>query len=400
MMKKIWNHIINPEHLVIALMAVAMLGVGWMLIVNIGFLNPVAEAIDDFSMTDVLYKIENAEPSGEVSEAVTLVDITPVYDRGAMADILGEISLCNPKAVGIDVIFEGVKTDSVGNAYLTETAAQMPSATTIFAEKLTDYSADNEEFQSVVRSFFADSVTVNQGFTNLLNDMTGTPVREMPTAAMLDGKEVYPFAVALCEAAGIKVADKSADNDFLINYENVDFVIVPADSIMEYSDLIEDRIIIVGAMHEESDMHATPVGKMPGAKIHAYSVTTLLEHKRPVEIGTTMLVVMAIIVCWLIELCISLFYRVLRRKEGGMVRMFFASSSLVRDATISVALLMLCFLVFVLFIYHNIILDAAVIFGSIAILPMAMELYEPMVNVLYKKKGIIWLKNHSNYIDE
>lgn len=396
-MKRLIKYIINPEHIVIAFLTIVILGVACLIVVNISFLNPVSEAIDDFSMTDMFYEIEHSGTIDSESSVISIVDLTNVYDRGEIGEILANISMCNPKAIGVDIIFEGEKDDSIGNKLLTDAIRILPKST-IFAEKLTNYSSENDEFSSSVKSFFADSLHVRQGFTNFVDNLAASSIREMPAFRNLSGQDVIAFDVALSEMCGIKVTANSDDN-YIINYKNIKFTRIPPDSIFEYSDYIEDRVILVGTLNEEADMHSTPVGKMPGVEIHAYSLLALLENHRVIELNEFWLILIAIVICWILELCICGTYKVLKRKEGNALRSFLSDSSIPRDFLLTCTLVVLCWLSFSMFVFHNILIEATVIFGAIAVLPMAIELYEPLVNTLYKKKGWKWLER-SNYIDK
>lgn len=396
-MKRLIKYIINPEHLVIAILTIVILGVACLIVVNISFLNPISEAVDDFSMTDMFYEIEHSDRQESENSIISIVDLTNVYDRGRIGEILANISMCNPKAIGIDIIFEGEKDDSIGNMLLIDAIKLLPQ-NTIFAEKLTNYSSKTEEFNSSVKSFFADSLDIQQGFTNLVDNLAASTIREMPAFRNLAGKHVISFDAALSEMCGIKVTT-DRNNNYIINYRNTGFTRIPPDSIFEYSDYIEERVILVGTLNEESDMHSTPIGKMPGVEIHAYSLLTLLENHHVIELNGFWLILLALIVCWILELCICGTYKILRKKEGTALRSFLSDSSIPRDFLLTCTLIILCWGTFSIFVFHNILIESTVVFGAIAVLPMAIELYEPLVNTLYKKKGWKWLER-SNYINK
>ena len=96
-MKRLIKYILHPEHLIIAVLAVLILGVGCLIIVNISFLNPISEAIDDFSMTDMFYEIDHSTTIEEESNLISIVDLTNVYDRAEIGEILTILSCANPK---------------------------------------------------------------------------------------------------------------------------------------------------------------------------------------------------------------------------------------------------------------------------------------------------------------
>ena len=117
-MVKIWNLIRQStlaKNIIITVFAFAMLGFITLIAVSVKPLNPLAMAVKNFSFTDIYYSIleETADP--DTSMAVTIVDMTQLYRRGQLAQVLEDIQSCDPKAVGVDVAFDVEKDDFAGN---------------------------------------------------------------------------------------------------------------------------------------------------------------------------------------------------------------------------------------------------------------------------------------------
>lgn len=394
--RRLLRFIFNIEHILIVFFSLGILGVVCFITVNIGFLNPIVESFDEFSMTDIFYQIENSQEDKEESHIISIVDITDVYARGEIAEVLVNIAMCEPKALGVDVIFEGEKDDKAGNELLKDAISILPD-NTVFALKLIDYSSEENEFTSSVSSFFANELPINQAFTNLNDNMAGSKIREMSTQQTMSGQVYDSFSVRLSEVSGISVGDKGINVNKSINYKNVDFKVIPADSIFENIQYIKDRIVILGTVNEEADMHSTPIGKMPGVKIHAYTLLSLLENQKIVKIGDSLLLLIAIFICWILEICICGVYMLLRKKTS-VLAMFLADSDIVRDVLVVIALFVLYLILFILFAYNNIVIEGALIFGCMAVLPFSIESYQVAVNVLYNKYHWKWLEKYSNYL--
>jgi hypothetical protein len=306
--------------------------------------------------------------------------------------------MCEPKALGVDVIFEGVKDDYAGNDILKEAVGMLPS-NTVFATKLIDYDSGTNEFTSSVCSFFANDFHVKEGFTNLNDNLSGSKIREMSTQKKKNGEMYNSFSVRLCELCGISVSEKSPEFDYTINYKSLDFKIIPADSIYENIEYIKNRIVLLGTTREEADMYSTPIGKMPGVKIHAYSLLTLLENHKIIKVNKCLLFIIAIFLCWFLEICICGIY-IFLRKRNSVWAMFLADSDIVRDVVIFIGLFILYLLLFILFAVKNVIIEGALIFGCMAMMSFAIETYGVIVNVLYNKYQWKWLGERSNYISE
>ena len=53
--------------------------------------------------------------------------------------------------------------------------------------------------------------------------------------------------------------------------------------VEEKSELLTNRIVLFGAMHEDVDMHTTPLGKMAGLQVLAYAVQTALDRENTIR---------------------------------------------------------------------------------------------------------------------
>lgn len=396
-LQRLLHFVFNIEHILIVFFALVALGFVCLITVNISFLNPITESIENFSITDIFYEIENAQEKKDKCNVISIVDITDKHARGDIAEVLTNIAMCEPKALGVDIIFEGVKDDYIGNDILKESIEMLPS-NTIFAIKLIDYNSDSCEFTSSVRSFFANDISIKEGFTNLNDNLSGSRIREMSTQKLCEGRVYDSFCVRLSELCGVPVRNKNTETNCMINYKNVDFTIIPADSIYENADYIKDKVVLLGTTREEADMHSTPLGKMPGVKIHAYSLLSLLENHTIVEINETLLIVIAILICWFLEICICGTYIILR-KGKSVFAMFLADSDIVRNVLIVTALFVLYLFLFTLFISQNIVIEGTLIFGCLAMLSFAIDTHATIVNILYDKYKWRWLEK-SNYLSK
>ena len=136
-----------------------------------------ARAIKDFSMSDLYYHILWTGDEPEKSEVITLVDITDLHKRGQIAQTIEEVNKQHPKALGLDIIFEGLKDDSIGNDSLVNALSDC-SSETVTSFKLLDYNAPSKTFTSSLHSFFINDVPLIEGYTNVLSNGTNGSVRQ------------------------------------------------------------------------------------------------------------------------------------------------------------------------------------------------------------------------------
>ena len=192
-MKKFIRYFFHRDHVIITLFGFALLAILSVMVVNIGFLNPVSQALENFSITDMFFEIEHTDEPEECN-IITIVDMTELYDRGDIAELIQEVDECNPMCIGVDLIFEGEKDDSIGNELLEQTLLHLRSPT-VFANKLTDYSGVNNSFQGIVRSYCAEKCGITEAYTNVTDDMMGSNIRRLSTHRLYKGQKQTSFPV-------------------------------------------------------------------------------------------------------------------------------------------------------------------------------------------------------------
>ena len=83
-----------------------------------------------------------------------------------------------------------------------------------------------------------------------------------------------------------------------IIYSDTDFTVVQSDSVSNNAALLKNKIVMLGTLNEEADMHITPIGKMAGMKIQAYSVLSYLQHRKIVEMSTLTSIILTFLLCY------------------------------------------------------------------------------------------------------
>lgn len=385
------KYLFHIDHFLVTTLALVLLWLLSIVTFNLSILDPVADALDEFSITDVFFEIENnKEENIETSDLITIVDMTDLHNRGDIASLMQEIGLNNPLCVGIDLIFEGEKDDSIGNKELVEAVNNL-GETAIYSKKLTDYSGETDKFANRVSSFFTKDIEVQEAYTNLVNDMSSTRVREF-TATQQEGEtESISFPAAIASRFDTTLVSNHKDS-YLINYRNVKFPVVKFDEIQEKADLIDGHIVLIGTMTEEQDMHMTPLGKMPGIEVQAYSLLTLLEHKDLQELPLWLSILITFVLCYLLEITIDAVPRCVE-KSTKIPIVFLRESGLITALLILLWVIVVTWLMFYSFTRWNVIIDGGVLLASMALVCEGRELIEATIKTLSTKYNWKYLQN-------
>lgn len=384
-MKSLFQYLFHRDHFIIIAFGLLLLLVLKVITINIDFLNPIANALDEFSVTDMMFDIQHATTEPEVNDLVTIVDMTDLHDRGDIANLFEEINQCNPLVMGIDLIFEGEKDDHLGNELLLDAVHDIEKKA-IFTSKLTDYSSAEGTFKGCVRSFFADELDIMEAYSNVNNDLTKEVVRDFGVKQKLNEEAMLSFPAKIASIFDDSV-DEMDDDELLINFKNVVFPVVMFDEVLDKQELIEGHIVLVGTMTEEQDMHNSPLGKMPGVELQAYSLLTLLEHKAMKKNPVWLDWLLALLVCYLMELSIDALFQWVCKKDKAAIMVFLKESNVLDITVLFVWMVLVCWFVFIMFAKYNTIVGGGTILALLALTCEGRDIYKSIIKALVAKYG-------------
>ena len=291
------------RHCFVVLFAFATMGLMALLALNLSFLSPVAQVMRNFSLTDIYYHILKDTGSSEPSHVITIVDMTDIMDRDALASVIEDIEECSPKVLAVDMLFSGERDDSIGNAHLIRVAQQYPNI--VYSYKLGDYVNDSVGYTSELHSFFTDEVSVKEGFTNFERTLYGAMKRSVSVRRRVNGEVRNSLALQVADIYADGKLEKVEADDYHINFCPRTYHVIPADSILQHRQWLENRIVLFGAMHEQIDTHTTPLGDIPGVELIAYSIQTMLEQaevRHPSVLFTIVFSFVVVLVTYLLRL--------------------------------------------------------------------------------------------------
>lgn len=370
---KFLKQLFNINHIVVVALAIALYELILLLAFNVPSFKPVGDAIKKFSMSDVYTRWERNLSDHEelIDEDIILVNTKDLSRREDFSKIIEKVYSKHPRVIGIDIMFDGEK-ERVSDSILLSTAANVCSST-IFACKLIDGNPETRTFKKVDVPFFNEAhVIAPMGYDNLNDNMEEGCIRTLSYKQRLSsGDTIESLPAAMLSMEGNKLPNEI--KDFHIDY-TPDFYLVDYDSLDYCQNLIEGRNVIIGDFDDEGDMHLTPLGKLPGASIHAYALHTLESHKQFIFVSRFFCWIISIIIGFLVEWSISLVKKWISRQRIRM-RTFLSESLLPIRILVFLWLGIVGFGSFFLFWKFSIYIDT--------ILPLALVAFVPEIHRLY-----------------
>lgn len=228
--------------------------------------------------TDLFFRISNSSAEPRIIPDITLITIDSLKTREEIAMFLAQVVNMNPKMVGIDIGFPK-NGDTAGDSLLVDFCNNDKLIRKcVFAN---EYNIKDKELPQVSHSFFLNGAdSYREGYTNFIYDEKYMNVRQ------------YRLEKETCEGKQLSLSYRMVtsvnDNHGLSNIEKdkVGYIDYRQKSFNELSpnqldcDMIRDKWVLVGSLSKSHDIYNTPIGIIPGLKIHAYTLESILEGNR------------------------------------------------------------------------------------------------------------------------
>lgn len=230
----------------------------------------------DFRMTDLYTQVADARPVRQLDDRIVIVDVG-LAGREQIAEGLQTLSICEPKAIGMDINFlQPGENDS--------TLIEAISTTAGLVVPLGIEQKGDGTFEVADKPFFYDAMpSLTYGVINLPAERENASIREYAVDFPTPGGRLPSFAMAI---AGIADPEAAADTRRrgnpreTIDYASRQFSTIAIDEIADNVELVNGRIVLLGALTDAADMHSTPVNSyVSGLMIHAYSLSSVLDRK-------------------------------------------------------------------------------------------------------------------------
>lgn len=353
----------------------AFVAVGFLALVafNISFLNPISNVIKEFSFTDIYYQILGHKDLRERNVGITLVDMTSTYSRLEIAQAITDIEQCGAKTIGVDIVFEDLLDDAEGNDSLVSVASRHDNI--VFSYRLADYIDGDTGYGMDIHSFFSEQLPIIEGNTNMERSLYGNMKRNLSLKTKIKGEWKPSFiSQVIRNYAGTESV--IPEREMLdINFSPTDFDVVEYDSILSHRNLISNRIVLLGAMYEESDMHYTPIGKMAGVKLLAYSIHTIIDYKNLRPLSQFWFWAVTFLLVFITALWNDKLVKHTEGLRNRYLRAIFSSSYFVSIVTFA-WMAALTWTAFILFCKYDISFNLGWAFATMACLEISKDLYE------------------------
>lgn len=371
------------DQVLVSLIAVLILGLLDTAASRIHLLDPLCRAINNFHLSDMFFQIMDDTGEKTESSLITIVDVSNLHGRGEIANVIDEINEYEPAVLGIDIIFEGLKNDTIGSERVAE--AILNTSQPVVAFQLTQYDNEKDIFTQSRHSFFTTDGHITEGFSNIDADMLDGNIRKIQSEMSFQKKNVGSLSYEIAKAFDSKVAkEQPASGKRMIDFSPTHFPVVSYDSIAENSALLEGRIVLLGCTHEKEDTHYSPYGRTPGVLIQAYAVQTFLENKQMDVFSDNVAILVSCLVILLTQIFKDRLNRLISKLRNRYVRQLF-NLPLVKQIINFVWIAFLIWIDFLVFVRYGYYIPFTAILLSTALLGDAEEVYDSILDIFKKQ---------------
>lgn len=339
---------------------------------NLSFLSPISEAIENFSITDKYYQILKTKKS----HAITIVDLKTLIKRDDIAKTLEEIERCNPAVIGVDCVFENESGDTIADNAIRDFARQYDNV--VYSYRLSNEKDSNIGYADETHSFFAEEIPVHEGVTNMPRENLYNQIkRTLRSGWRVNGIDRLSFIGELMNMyAGFSFC-KTSDTDININFSPTEFEVVSPADIESNRQILEGRIVLLGTMNDMSDTHYSPLGNIAGVELLAYGIQTLLEDSQVVTIPIAWSIVLAYLLVLLTNF-LQLWYLDFTSNSTNPIVHHVMGSAYILGIVTFLWISVLMWVTFLLFCHYSVSVDLEWSIAAMAFLSTSRGFYTAM----------------------
>ena len=221
-------------------------------------------------------------------------------------------------------------------------------------------------------SYFKDLYSIEEGYTNLDDNMEHSVVRNTTVSqTTIFGKQLS-FPVKLAFKSGINHVEQSGS--ITVDFHPVKIPVLAFDQVKKKQNLLKGKVVLVGAMKEEEDCHLSPLGKMSGIELQAYSLLTLMKHKSYRLASKYVSILIAVLLCYVYELFLSVIAIFVRTRKLRM-RIFLSESRILLTFFPMLFFSSISIMAFLLFDIWDISVDMVIILVMLSMVGFSRRLY-------------------------
>lgn len=383
---RVWERIkqiLLLHHVAVTILAFVIMSFFGAIAVSVKFFDSVTKAVQEVETEDIYYSIlRDNEP--EISNNIVLLDITEVYNRAEMAQLMADVEEAGAKVVGIDCCFEfeSKGTEEENQALIDVTNKYHDN----IVYSLKPAALDNDgAFQELTHSFMYFYVdTMVEGTTNVTRTLYGGLKRTTPMLVKTCEGEKNSWAAQIANIYAGKDFVADHPSELHINFVPTTFLTIQPKDVKKSKDLIKDRIVLFGALKQEEDWHWTPIGKMPGTTMLAYGVQTVLDKKEIKKTPFWALCIIVFLMALLVQCLQQAYLDKMATYKNPFVRYIIGSSYVLNILTFLFTAIFIwgSFLVFTKFNYS---IDFAYGIAACAFLGTSRSMYKALKDYYFNK---------------
>jgi CHASE2 domain-containing sensor protein len=362
--------------------------------VNLGFFNPLKNALYDFDVNDLVFSKFNYDKDADTN--IVIVNIG-YLNRPQLAGLITKVKSYKPKVVGLDILFRESK-DPVGDLMLEE--AIKSDSNTVIVSKLTGYNNKNQNYDTLISSISRFNNNAYSGYANLpsKDGSNYTTIRMFKPYTKFKDSTVYAFTASI-----VKLFDNYSYNNLIkragdfetINYRgNADkfyYVDGTNPDNLNNLDFIKGKIVLFGFLGDYpvnrifEDIFYTPLndnyaGKtypdMYGVVIHANIISMILHKEYINSLPDWIELLLAMIICYF---NIALLKFIKKNKIDWL--------SLISLATKTLEFVILLFIEMEILLNYNLKISITLILASIVLISDAEAIYDIIAEKIILSKN-------------
>lgn len=332
----------------------------------------------DFKSSDFYQLVSDARAVKVLDEQIVIVP-TDNLSRNDICQLIEDISLGNPKAIGLDVFFRFPMENDEHFLEVIRNTPELVLAAGILPN-------DNH----VAGTYFLDSLNNSlYGVVNMNVQQRYHVVRDFRPYYQTNCGVVDHFSLSLAKRVNPSIAkhfqsthEISSETVVPIDFSSREFDIIEPGDVLEHIEKLKGKVVMLGDINDTQDIFITPVDdNMSGVMVHAYSLSTILGERYYTMIPQWIL--------WLLGLFLCIIFVVVKMwlKNHSLENLLMRVFQILTMMTIT-------YLGCILFIKYHYVLELSMPLMIIALGLAALDVWDDIVHVTpkifeYMKKHLL-----------
>ena len=333
----------------------------------------------DFKSSDFYQLVSDARAVKVLDEQIVIVPIDNL-SRNDICHLIEDISLCSPKAIGLDVFFRFPMDNDEHFLDVIRNTPELVVATGVTTQK-------NNIIEG---TYFLDSLNNSlYGVVNMNIQQRYHVIRDFKPYYQTNHGVIDHFSLSLAKHVNPSIAkhlqstyEMNSETAIPIDFSSREFDIIEPGDVLEHIEKLKGKVVMLGDINDTQDIFITPVDdNMSGVMVHAYSLSTILGERYYTMIPQWIL--------WLLGLFLCIIFVVVKMwlKNHSLENLLMRVFQILTMMTIT-------YLGCILFIKYHYVLELSMPLMIIALGLAALDVWDDIVHVTpkifeYMKKHLL-----------